>query len=138
MEHIMESEKVSVNIKNDKLSSIDLLIEEGIYSNRSEFINEAISLLIDKNQMIIDNIINIRNKTLNPNQWFIGVMSLDENYLLKFKKQGIKLTLKGFGSLYLSKDISEELLDDSIEQISKKIKVHGTSAQMAIVAKKIK
>ena len=134
----MESEKVSVNIKNDKLSSIDLLVEEGIYSNRSEFINEAISLLIDKNQMIIENIINIRNVTLNPNQWFIGILSFDENYLLKFKQQGIKLTLKGFGSLYLSKDISEELLDDSIELISKKIKVHGTSAQMAIVAKKIK
>ena len=133
----MESEKVSVNIKNDKLSSIDLLIEEGIYSNRSEFINEAISLLIGKNQMVIDKIINIRNVTLNPNQWFIGVMSIDEKYLLKYKEQGVKLTIKGFGSLYLNKDISEELLDDSIKLISKKIKVHATSEQMVIIAKKI-
>ena len=33
------SEKVSVNINSSTLSSIDLLVDYGYYSNRSDFIN---------------------------------------------------------------------------------------------------
>ena len=44
----MTYEKVSVNIGDDKLAAIDLLIEEGLVANRSAFINDAISQLIDK------------------------------------------------------------------------------------------
>lgn len=129
----MESEKVSVNIKDDKLAAIDLLVEEGLFNNRSDFINEAIDSLIEKNKVTIEKIFELKSKTLNPNQWFIGLCSIDEEYLLDFKKQGIKLNLKGFGSLYLDKDISVELIKDSIDCISKKIKVHGNEKQLEII-----
>ena len=125
----MENEKVSVNINHDKLAAIDLLIDEGLVANRSSFINEAIDLLIQKNQETIDDIINQRQATISPNQWFIGLMSLDRDYLINFKNQGIKLSLKGFGSLYISKNIDGELIAESIEFISRRIKIHATDEQ---------
>ena len=129
----MENEKVSVNINDDKLAAIDLLIDEGLISNRSAFINEAIDLLLQKNQKTIDDIIKQKRELITPNQWFIGLQSIDREYLLKFKEQGIKLSLKGFGSLYVSRDISEELILETVKFISKRIKVHGTDEQLAAV-----
>jgi len=129
----MENEKVSVNINDDKLAAIDLLIDEGLISNRSAFINEAIDLLLQKNQKTIDDIIKQKRELITPNQWFIGLQSIDREYLLKFKEQGIKLSLKGFGSLYVSRDISEELILETVKFISKRIKVHGTDEQMIAI-----
>ena len=129
----MENEKVSVNINDDKLAAIDLLIDEGLISNRSAFINEAIDLLLQKHQKTIDDIIKQKRELITPNQWFIGLQSIDREYLLKFKEQGIKLSLKGFGSLYVSRDISEELILETVKFISKRIKVHGTDEQMIAI-----
>ena len=129
----MENEKVSVNINDDKLAAIDLLIDEGLISNRSAFINEAIDLLLQKHQKTIDDIIKQKRELIAPNQWFIGLQSIDREYLLKFKEQGIKLSLKGFGSLYVSRDISEELILETVKFISKRIKVHGTDEQMIAI-----
>ena len=129
----MENEKVSVNINDDKLAAIDLLIDEGLVANRSAFINEAIDLLIQKNQKTIDNIINQKQELISPNQWFIGLQSIDQEYLLKFKEQGIKLSLKGFGSLYLNRSISGDLILETVQFISRRIKVHGTDEQMTAI-----
>ena len=60
----MKNEKVSININDDKLAAIDLLIEEGLVSNRSSFINEAIDLLIQKEQPVIDKI--LKQKETKP------------------------------------------------------------------------
>lgn len=125
----MENEKVSVNINHDKLAAIDLLIDEGLVANRSAFINDAIDLLIQKNQKLIDDIISQRHEMISPNQWFIGLMSINRDYLLKFKNRGIKLSMKGFGSLYFNKDIDNELITETIEFISKKIKIHCSDEQ---------
>ena len=129
----MENEKVSVNVNNDKLAAIDLLIDEGLVANRSAFINEAIDRLLQENRETIDGIIKQKQELISPNQWFIGLQSLDREYLLKFKEQGIKLSLKGFGSLYLRGDVEGELILDTVEFISKRIKVHGTPEQLAVI-----
>lgn len=134
----MKSEKVSVNINDDKLAAMDLLIEEGLVTNRSAFINEAIELLIEKNQKIIDRIITEKEDSVSSKQWFIGIQSIDKEYLMKFKKQGIMLSLKGFGSLYINKDVDVNLIEESIEFISKKIRIHGTKEQLEILEEKIK
>ena len=133
MQASMENEKVSVNINDDKLAAIDLLIDEGLISNRSAFINEAIDLLLQKNQKTIDDIIKQKRELITPNQWFIGLQSIDREYLLKFKEQGIKLSLKGFGSLYVSRDVSDDLILETVKFISKRIKVHGTDEQMIAI-----
>ena len=133
MEESMENEKVSVNINYDKLAAMDLLIEEGLVANRSAFINEAVELLIQKNQKTIDYIIRQKQEVVSANQWFIGLQSMDRDYLLKFKKHELKLSLKGFGSLYISRDVEDSLILETVKFISKRIKVHGTDEQMIAI-----
>lgn len=53
----MTSEKVSVNIPDEALSKIDLLIEDGFYSNRSDFINRAVSTLLEKESRNIEKLL---------------------------------------------------------------------------------
>ena len=134
----MKNEKVSVNINDDKLAAIDLLVEEGLVANRSAFINEAIDLLIDKNQRTIDGIIKQKDLNFSANQWFLGLTSMDSEYLRQFVRRGVKLSLKGFGSLYVNKDVDAELIENAVELISKKIKIHASEEQLAAFKDKIK
>lgn len=131
MEINMENEKVSVNINSDKLAAIDLLVEEGLVANRSDFIKEAVDMLLQKNQKTIDDLISQKQELISPNQWFIGLQSIDRDDLTEFKKQNTKLSLKGFGSLYISRDVDADLIAETVEFISKRIKVNGTDEQLA-------
>ena len=51
------SEKVSVNINSSTLSNIDLLVDNGYYSNRSDFINHALRVALQQQQSTLDRII---------------------------------------------------------------------------------
>ena len=51
------SEKVSVNINSSTLSNIDLLVDNGYYSNRCYFINHALRVALQQQQSTLDRII---------------------------------------------------------------------------------
>ena len=121
----MSSEKVSVNINNDKLAKIDLLVSEGFYSNRSAFINEAVDSLLDQKSEIIDKIINESNNIYGAEMWFIGVQKLTKQHLMAYKQNNAKFVIKGFGALFIDNDISLELFKDTVRNVSDKILVHG-------------
>ena len=72
------SEKVSVNINSSTLSSIDILVDNGYYSNRSDFINQALRETLQKHQTTLERIIdkNMNTREENPHRWFIGVSPL--------------------------------------------------------------
>ena len=57
------SEKVSVNMNSSTLSSIDLLVDNGYYSNRSDFINQAVRTALQQHQSTIDRIVDANKRT---------------------------------------------------------------------------
>lgn len=124
----MQYEKVSVNIDDRSLVKMDLLIDNNFYSNRSEFINEAINTLINENSDTIDKIMNLQESgdIICDNQWFIGISNISKEYLERAKKQNVKMNIKGFGILCFDKDVTPELVYDTIESISKKISVRAS------------
>ena len=87
------SEKVSVNINSSTLSSIDLLVDNGYYSNRSDFINQALREGLQKHQNTIDRIIDK------------------------------KMEIKGYGVLVIDEDIDEETLFATVRTIKVKGKI---------------
>ena len=123
----MNSEKVSVNISDDKLARIDLLVSEGFYSNRSAFINEAVSQLLDKNASLIEKIIYENNRAYSSDTWFIGVRNLSVKELEDYLKHDVKFSIKGFGVMYIDRDVTAELLEKTVSSVSGKIKVHGSA-----------
>ena len=118
-------EKVSVNINPSTLSSIDLLVDNGYYSNRSDFINQALRESLQKHQNIIDRIIDKKTElnSATSNQWFIGVYGLEKQEVEKAKNQGKEIDINGYGVLVISKDIDQESLFKAVRSINVKGRV---------------
>ena len=119
------SEKVSVNINTSTLSSIDILVDNGYYSNRSDFINQALRDGLQKHQTTLDRIIDqqMREKEASPHRWFLGARSMGNDELKKAKAQGQILTYTGYGVLIMDKDIDADLLFSVVQSIKIKGKV---------------
>jgi len=117
------SEKVSVNINSSTLSSIDLLIDNGYYSNRSDFINQSLRESLQKHQNTIDRIIEKKTEfnSESPNQWFIGVYGLEKQEVERAKSLGKEIEIKGYGVLVIDGDID----DKDVFEIVRTIKVKG-------------
>ena len=105
------SEKVSVNINTSTLSNIDILVDNGYYSNRSDFINQAVREGLQKHQTTLDRIIDKHmDAEESPDCWFVGVCNLDAAYIESAKKKGRTLAYTGYGVLVIGKNVDEEML----------------------------
>ena len=137
------SEKVSVNMNSATLASIDLLVDNGYYSNRSDFINQAVRDALQGHRSDIDRIVeknekmatyddgklsmSVRRIGSEPrvgDHWFFGVSGITRRELEQLHEEGEKLRLKGYGVLVIDKDCDEELLFATVESIRVKGKVH--------------
>ena len=118
-------EKVSVNINTSTLSNIDILVDNGYYSNRSDFINQALREGLQKHQTTLDRIIDrhMNTKEANPHSWFLGVCSMGNYELEEAKAQGQVLSYTGYGVLVIDKDIDTELLFSVVRSIKVKGRV---------------
>ncbi len=112
------TEKVSVNINSSTLSAIDLLVDNGYYSNRSDFINQALRESLDRNQSTLNRIIEQNTKgNPEPSNWFIGILNLSQNYLENLKAKNKKIRINGYGVLFLEKSCPDQLIYETIESI---------------------
>lgn len=115
------SEKVSVNINSSTLSSIDLLVDNGYYSNRSDFINQALRREIDQQQRTIDRIIEQNTRvSARDDNWFVGLYGLEDGYIRELHEQGRTITLRGYGVLSISSKVEPEMLYQVVKSITVK------------------
>lgn len=117
------SEKVSVNINTSTLSNIDILVDNGYYSNRSDFINQALRDGLQKHQDTLNRIIDRQMEKGAPNHWFVGVYALENDELEAAEKQGQRLSYTGYGVLAIDKSVDEDLLFRVVQRIRIKGKV---------------
>ena len=112
------TEKVSVNINIGTLSQIDLLVDQGFFSNRSDFINQAVREYLNGKQD------QIRAEEENYDKynfvWFIGLRGLTKSELELVKKQGHKKEIRGYGMLLI-----DESLDDLVIETISSIQIRG-------------
>ena len=115
-----KNEKVSVNMNIGTLSQIDLLVDKGFYSNRSDFINQAVREALNSKQ---DRINDEKEKYNNMNFiWFLGLCSLDARQLLEIKNRNSTKKITGYGVLYIDKNL-DDLVFETINEIAVKGKV---------------
>ena len=117
------SEKVSVNINSSTLSAIDLLVDNGYYSNRSDFINQALRDSLQARQSTIDRII-VQNESSHGDSWFIGLSGFTKRELEEMHADGERISVRGYGVFTLPADVDEEKLFAVVESISVKGRVH--------------
>ena len=116
------TEKVSVNINTSTLSAIDLLVDNGYYSNRSDFINQALRGELQRQQSVVDHIIRRKEKDAKgENSWFIGIYGVTAKMVEDAYRDGECMDVTGYGLLVIHEDCDEEKLF----QVMKTINVRG-------------
>lgn len=117
-------EKVSVNMNASTLSCIDLLVDNCYYSNRSDFINQAVREAISKHQSTIDRLIEQNEKkNTNKKSWFFGICGITKSELEEFNILEKRINLTGYGVLVIDEDCPEEWLYKVYESIKIRGKV---------------
>jgi Arc/MetJ-type ribon-helix-helix transcriptional regulator len=105
-----DSEKITINMSAVDLGKIDLLVQEGLYSNRTDFIRTAIRSQLEKHTLEIQ-------QSIARHSYVIGVLSYDRADLEKKKDKGEKLILTIVGLLHLQDDIPASLASEVIESV---------------------
>jgi len=113
MANTVESEKLTINIGAVDLGHIDLLVEQGFYSTRSDFIRTAIRNQISCHSGEL--------KRLSSDMTIVGLARFDRAELEKIRDGGARLSVKLIGMLIIDEDVSTELAGQAFESV----KVYG-------------
>lgn len=134
----METEKITVNVGAIDLGQIDLLVEQGFYSNRTDFIrtairNQANVHAVDISQIKASNsfgidIVNSELKNIDDIKNSIetdifsdaqfsgtGVFVFNKKELEKVRASGNKIKIKMVGMLIIGKDVTPELVAETFQ-----------------------
>jgi Arc/MetJ-type ribon-helix-helix transcriptional regulator len=105
-----DTEKITINMSAVDLGKIDLLVQEGMYSNRTDFIRTAIRNQLDKHNVEIQ-------QSVVRHAFGIGMFHYGRADFEKIKASDKKLVVSIIGMLDLSYDISPQLADEVVESV---------------------
>ena len=126
-----DSEKITINMSAVDLGKIDLLVQEGLYSNRTDLIRTAIRNLLDKHNLEIQ-------QSVTRNSYVIGALAYDSLDFEKRRSKGEKIKMTVVGVLQLASDISPELARQVVESIQVRGIFHASDAVKAALADRMK
>ena len=106
----MESEKITLNLGFVDLGHIDLLVREGFYSNRSDFIRSAIRTQLDRHSDAVKQSVARRHLDLGLRQY----SRLD---LEAIRAAGETLHIQVLGLAVIASDVSADLARATIASI---------------------
>ncbi len=106
-----DTEKITVNIGLVDLGRIDLLVQEGFYSSRADFIRTAIRNQLDRQKSAVDSITDRKSMV-------IGTLSFTKSDLEKKLKENEMVNVKVIGLLILADDITPDLALDTIASVT--------------------
>ncbi len=106
-----ESEKITINLGYVDLGRIDLLVQEGFYSNRSDFIRTAI-----RNQL--ESHVEIVSKSIERHTMELGLRDYTRADLEALKAAGEVLHVKVVGLARIASDVTPELARETIGSIT--------------------
>jgi Arc/MetJ-type ribon-helix-helix transcriptional regulator len=109
-----ETEKITINLSAMDLGRIDLLVAEGYYSNRTDFIRTAIRKELDLHNDFV-------KQTVTRRTMALGVVSYSRSDFEKARQQSAQYDIQVIGTLFLADDISPELA----QAVIKRVKVYG-------------
>jgi Arc/MetJ-type ribon-helix-helix transcriptional regulator len=97
-----KSEKITINIGLVDLGQIDLLVDEGFYANRTDFIRTAIRRQLESRAAAVDDTVARRTLTL-------GAQHLGRRDLEGLRDAGRTIELRVLGLATIADDVTPEL-----------------------------
>jgi Arc/MetJ-type ribon-helix-helix transcriptional regulator len=106
----VDSEKVTINLGYVDLGHIDLLVREGFYSNRSDFIRTAIRTQLDRHTDAV-------KQSVARRQLDLGLRQYSRLDLEAVRAAGESLHIQVLGLAVIAPDVSPELARATIASI---------------------
>jgi Arc/MetJ-type ribon-helix-helix transcriptional regulator len=119
-----DSEKITINLGFVDLGQIDLLVAEGFYGNRSDFIRTAIRNQLGQHADAVKQV--VARKTL-----VLGLQHFSAAELQALKAAGQQLQIRVLGLATIAPDVSPELALATIESIDVLGALHASPAVKA-------
>ena len=106
-----DNEKITINLGHVDLGRIDLLVQEGFYGNRSDFIRTAIRGQLDSHREVVA-------RSIERHTMELGLRDYTRAELETLRDAGEVLHVKVVGLARLASDISPDLARATIGSIS--------------------
>ena len=107
----LDNEKITINLGFVDLGQIELLVQEGFYANRSDFIRTAIRNQIDKHAETVRHIVSRKSVDL-------GLRHISAAELNAAKTAGQMLNIRVLGLAVIADDVSAELAVATISALN--------------------
>ena len=109
-----ETEKITINLDVVDLGKIDVLVDQGFYSTRTDCIKSAIRNELAKHEQIV-------TQYAVKKTYTFGITKLSKQELESTVAKEAKLDVKVIGMLIIEEDVEPELVKRSVQSL----KVHG-------------
>ena len=128
---LIDSEKITINLGYVDLGHIDLMVSEGFYSNRTDFIRTAI-----RNQLTAHG--EALRQVVARKMLVLGLQQFDAASLEAVRAAGQTLQIRVLGLASIGPDVTPELALATIESITVLGALHASAAVKAALAGRIR
>jgi Arc/MetJ-type ribon-helix-helix transcriptional regulator len=126
-----DSEKITINLGYVDLGHVDLLVQEGFYSNRTDFIRTAIRNQLDRQNESV-------KQSVARHQLELGLRHYSRADLEAFQAAGETLHIQVLGLASIADDVSPELALRTIASIHVLGALHMSSTLKAALSNRIR
>lgn len=126
----LDNEKITINLGFVDLGQIQLLVQEGFYSNRTDFIRTAIRNQIERHSETVRQVVTRKSVDL-------GLRHISADELLAAKAAGQMLDIRVLGLAVIANDVSPELAVATISALNVLGALQATDAVKAALADRI-
>jgi Arc/MetJ-type ribon-helix-helix transcriptional regulator len=131
MTELEKTEKITINLGFVDLGQIDLLVQEGFYTNRTDFVRTAI-----RNQLTTH--ADVVKRTVARKTLVLGMQHYTRYDLEAVRTAGEKLQISVLGLVSIAEDVSPELALATIDSIEVLGALRASAAVKAVLAGRIK
>jgi Arc/MetJ-type ribon-helix-helix transcriptional regulator len=122
-----DTEKITINLGYVDLGHVDLMVQEGFYSTRTDFIRTAIRNQLDRHADVVKQ--STARKSLE-----LGLRTYNREDLETVRRAGQVLHINVLGLATIAQDVTPELARATIASISVLGALHASSAVKAALA----
>lgn len=126
-----ETEKITINLGYVDLGHIDLMVQEGFYSTRTDFIRTAIRNQLERHADVVRR--SVERKSLD-----LGLRHYSREDLEAARAAGQMLHIQVLGLASIARDVTPELARDTIASITVLGALHASPAVKAALADRIR
>lgn len=116
-----DSEKITINLGYVDLGQIDLMVQEGFYSNRTDFIRSAIRNQLERHADVV------KHSTAR-NRLDLGLRHYSRDDLEAVRRTGDMLHINVLGLASIASDVTPELARATIASVVVLGALHASSA----------